>query len=157
MPNVFLKVNHWEQETFYSCVPACVRMVLDHHGIKQQESNLRNLLGSSPVLATPVVNIARIAPQWNFDVSVGKVDLKALKVILARDHLPIVVTDPFLMDYWKDSTVSLHAILIVGIDEDASEVHINDPSFQTPQKASLTRFENEWTNRVVLTAVSAKS
>lgn len=132
-------------------------MVLDHHGIKQQESNLRNLLGSSPVLATPVVNIARIAPQWNFDVSVGKVDLKALKVILARDHLPIVVTDPFLMDYWKDSTVSLHAILIVGIDEDASEVHINDPSFQTPQKASLTRFENEWTNRVVLTAVSAKS
>lgn len=157
MPNVFLTVNHWEQEKFYSCVPACIRMVLDYHGINQQESFIRTVLGSSPVSATPVVNIARIVPQWDFDVFIGRVELAALKVILARNHLPIVVTDPFLMDYWKDTTVSLHAILVVGIDEDASEVHVNDPYFQTPQKASLTQFENEWSNRVVLTAVSAKS
>ena len=157
MPNVFIRVNHWEQETFYSCVPACVRMVLDYHGITQQEHTLRNLLGTTPVLATPVINIVRIVPQWNFDVALGKVDYQSLRVILARNRLPIIVTDPFLMDYWKDSTVSLHAILVVGINEDADEVYINDPYFQTPQKASLSQFENDWSSRVVLTAVSSKT
>jgi ABC-type bacteriocin/lantibiotic exporter with double-glycine peptidase domain len=158
MPNVFLKVNHWEQEKFYSCVRACVRMVLDYHGIGRTESSLYNLLGTTPVLATPVINVARIAPApWNFTVSIGKFDLKHLKVILAGNQLPIVFTDPFLMDYWKDTSVPLHAVLIVGIDADAGEVHINDPYYQIPQKASLATFESQWSNKVVHTAVVRKS
>lgn len=156
MPNVFLKVNHWEQEQFYSCLPACVRMILGYHGVTQQESSLYHLLGTSPVLATPVVNVARIAPQWDFEVSIGKFEIKHLKVILASNRLPIVVTDPFLMDYWEDATVSLHAVLIVGIDENSGRVFINDPFYPFPQVASLNYFDSQWSNKVVHTAIARK-
>ena len=76
--------------------------------------------------------------------------------MLAGDRLPIVYTDPFLMDYWTDTSVPTHAVLIVGIDEEVGGVHINDPYFSSPQVASLKQFEIEWSNKVVHTVVTRK-
>jgi hypothetical protein len=44
MASVSLTVPHYEQEFGYSCLPACVRMVLAFHGQFHSEADLRQLL-----------------------------------------------------------------------------------------------------------------
>ena len=44
MPAVSLNVPHYKQEFNYSCVPACVRMVLAHFGKLHGEAEMRQVL-----------------------------------------------------------------------------------------------------------------
>jgi ABC-type bacteriocin/lantibiotic exporter with double-glycine peptidase domain len=44
MPNAWLNVPHYKQEFNYSCMAACVRMVLAHHGRSIAEVELREQL-----------------------------------------------------------------------------------------------------------------
>jgi ABC-type bacteriocin/lantibiotic exporter with double-glycine peptidase domain len=44
MPSAWLNVPHCKQELNYSCMAACVRMVLAHHGRPLAEAELRQLL-----------------------------------------------------------------------------------------------------------------
>ena len=44
MPSGWLNVPHFRQEHEYSCVAACARMVLAHHGDVRTEADLRTLL-----------------------------------------------------------------------------------------------------------------
>jgi hypothetical protein len=48
MPSSWLNVPHFRQELEYSCVPACVRMVLAHYGDIRTEADLRLLLDTEP-------------------------------------------------------------------------------------------------------------
>lgn len=48
MPNGWLNVPHFRQEHEYSCLAACVRMVLAHYGDTQTEVELRSLLDTRP-------------------------------------------------------------------------------------------------------------
>ncbi len=45
MPNAWLNVPHCKQEFNYSCMAACVRMVLAHHGRALPEAELVALPG----------------------------------------------------------------------------------------------------------------
>jgi hypothetical protein len=44
MPSSWLNVPHFHQELDYSCVAACVRMVLAHYGDIRTETEFRLLL-----------------------------------------------------------------------------------------------------------------
>jgi hypothetical protein len=48
MPSSWLTVPHFQQELEYSCVAACVRMVLAHYGESRTEAELRRLLDTQP-------------------------------------------------------------------------------------------------------------
>ena len=48
MPSSWLNVAHFQQEHDYSCVAACVRMVLAHFGDLRIEAELRSLLDTQP-------------------------------------------------------------------------------------------------------------
>lgn len=48
MPSGWLNVPHHQQELEYSCVAACVRMVLAHYGDIRTEAELRSLLDTQP-------------------------------------------------------------------------------------------------------------
>ncbi len=48
MPSSWLNVPHFLQEFEYSCVAACVRMVLAHYGDVRTEAELRSLLNTQP-------------------------------------------------------------------------------------------------------------
>ena len=49
MPSNLLNVPHFQQELEYSCVAACVRMVLAHFGDLRSEADLRALLDTQPL------------------------------------------------------------------------------------------------------------
>jgi ABC-type bacteriocin/lantibiotic exporter with double-glycine peptidase domain len=60
MPNSWLNVPHFQQEFDYSCVAACVRMVLAHYGDLRSEAELRELLDTQAT-GTRAGNIMRIS------------------------------------------------------------------------------------------------
>jgi ABC-type bacteriocin/lantibiotic exporter with double-glycine peptidase domain len=60
MPSAWLSVPHFQQELEYSCVAACARMVLAHHGDSRPEADLRLLLGTQPT-GTRAGNLMRLS------------------------------------------------------------------------------------------------
>ncbi|MDO4663569.1 MAG: C39 family peptidase [Erysipelotrichaceae bacterium] len=55
------------QEKGYFCVPACLQMVLDHHGIHVSQEQLAKEMNTSQVTGTEYVDLARVANKYIFD------------------------------------------------------------------------------------------
>jgi hypothetical protein len=60
MPSSWLNVPHFQQELEYSCVAACVRMVLAHYGDNRSEAEVRLLLDTQPT-GTRAGNVMRLS------------------------------------------------------------------------------------------------
>jgi len=65
MPSGWLNVPHFRQELEYSCVAACVRMVLAHYGDLRSEADIRSLLDTRPT-GTPARNVMRVSGPSTF-------------------------------------------------------------------------------------------
>ncbi len=139
MPVSWLSVLHCKQEFNYSCVAACVRMVLGHYGCPLTEDEIRQLLGTGPH-GTVARNIALLA-SVGFDVQIGRSTFVDLAAALAAGVPPIVFLETSLLDYW--SLQASHVAVLVGLD--VAAVYLNDPAFDTaPQQTSLTSFDLSW-------------
>src|ERR1700726_4458046 len=88
MPNISLSVAHCRQELEYSCIAACVRMVLAFHGRSFAEAELRQLLDTKSS-GTQARNVQRVA-SLGFDVQLGPSNLALLRAALAAGAPPIV-------------------------------------------------------------------
>src|SRR5262245_50637719 len=121
MPTGSLNVPHYKQEFPYSCVAACVRMVLEHHGLTQSEADLRQLLDTRPK-GTRVRNLLRLTG-LGVDIQLGPANLSQLEDSLALRQPPIAFVDTGPLDYWETDC----AHVVVGIDDTA--VWLNDPYF----------------------------
>ena len=139
MPNGWLNVPHFRQEFNYSCVAACVRMVLAHYGHNESEDNVRQLLGTTS-RGTRAANVASVV-QLGFDVRFGTTNLPQLQAMLAANVPPIIFLLTGTLDYWD--TNEAHAVVLIGVD--AASVHLNDPFFDTfSQQTSLASFQRAW-------------
>ena len=69
MPSSWLKVRHFRQELEYSCIPACVRMVLAHYGAIRTEADLRLLLDTKPTGRQPNPTIDTL---WRYTRAIGR-------------------------------------------------------------------------------------
>jgi len=128
MQKIFLNVTHFKQSKQYTCVPACVRMILDYLGFDLDEERLSEILSTTP-RGTKASNIARIQ-DIGVDVFLRSVSLFDLHNLL-REKVPCIV---FLwtgnLEYWNIDC--WHAVVVVGLEEDA--IYINDPFFLTRRK-----------------------
>src|SRR5260221_6049954 len=88
MPNGWLNVPHFQQEVDYSCIAACVRMVLAHYGDIRSEAELRSLLDTQPT-GTRAGNVMRVSGP-TFEVYLRPSNLVELQQILADQQPPIV-------------------------------------------------------------------
>lgn len=61
-----MRVPHLEQELDYSCLAACVRMVLAFYGCERTEAELRALLKTRPGGTSPRSGDGRL-PELGFD------------------------------------------------------------------------------------------
>jgi ABC-type bacteriocin/lantibiotic exporter with double-glycine peptidase domain len=148
MPSGSLNVPHYKQEFNYSCLAACVRMVLAYHGHQMAEADLRRLLGTGPQ-GTPARNLLAVA-SLGFDVQLACMNLAQLREALAAGLPPLVFVDTGPLDYWQ--TDCAHVAVVVGIDD--ASVYLNDPYFDTaPQQTSLTGFLRAWALNAHLTAI----
>ena len=139
MPNGWLNVPLFRQEFNYSCVAACVRMVMAYYGHNESEDNVRQLLGTKP-RGTRAANVTNIV-QLGFDVRFGASNLSQLQATLAANVPPIIFLLTGTLDYWE--TNEAHAVVLIGVD--AASAHLNDPFFDTfAQQTSLANFQQAW-------------
>lgn len=152
MPADSLNVPLFRQEFNYSCLAACVRMVLAFHGRSVAESELRQLLDTQPT-GTRARNLNSIV-NLGFDVQLNTSSLSLLREALATGLAPIVFVDTGSLDYWDVDCA--HVAVLVGIDDEV--VYLNDPYFEiAPQKTSLTSFLQAWAVNSHLAAIISSS
>lgn len=61
-----LSVPHFQQATSYTCLPACVRMVLSFLGYGHTESELATAFGTVPLLGTPPENVVSALEEMGY-------------------------------------------------------------------------------------------
>jgi len=141
MQKIFLNVTHFKQNKQYTCVPACVRMILDYLGFDLDEERISEILSTTP-RGTKAINITRLQ-DIGVDVVLRSASLFDLRNLL-REKVPCIV---FLwtgnLEYWD--MVCWHAVVIVGLEEDA--IYINDPFFSdAPKKVVIDSFLEAWSH-----------
>ncbi|MFO0843929.1 MAG: cysteine peptidase family C39 domain-containing protein [Gemmataceae bacterium] len=139
MPSASLSVPHYRQELPYSCVAACVRMVLAFHGQPHPEADLRQLLNTRPsgTRARGVLAVTSLG----FDAQFLTSNLAQLRDALVAGTPPIVFVDTGPLDYWQ--TDCAHVLVVVGLDDLTAS--FNDPFFDAaPQRSSLDSFLQAW-------------
>jgi ABC-type bacteriocin/lantibiotic exporter with double-glycine peptidase domain len=139
MPSNSLNVPRFQQELDYSCIAACVRMVLAYYGDVRSEADLRTLLNTQPT-GTRAGNIMRVSGPA-LEVYLRPSNLAELQAVLADNQPAIVFLQTGALEYW--SMDIFHTAVLVGLD--AVTVALNDPYFTAaPQMASLQSFEKAW-------------
>src|SRR5690348_11461830 len=98
MPSGWLNVPHFQQEFEYSCVAACVRMVLAHYGDVRTEAELRSLLDTQPT-GTRAGNLMRLSG-GAFEVYLRPSNLLEMQTTLAGDQPVIVFLKTGALEYW---------------------------------------------------------
>ncbi len=147
MSSSWLSVPHFQQELEYSCVAACVRMVLAHHGDIRTEAELRVLLDTQPG-GTRVGNVMRVSG-LAFEVYLRPSSLVELQTGLAANQPPIAFLKTGHLEFWSMDIA--HTAVVVAVD--ATIVALNDPYFAAaPQTTSLQSFEKAWAETGQFTA-----
>lgn len=135
-----MNVPHFQQEREYSCLAACVRMVLAFYGDNRSEDDLRRLL-KTRVTGTSPANVMLNLPGIGFVALV----FDGFQTILRQrisEGTPCIVhlwTDP--LPHWQDAVV--HAVVVTDIAADT--VVLNDPVQTTPATpVPLDAFLQAW-------------
>lgn len=135
-----MNVPHFEQELHYSCLPACVRMVLAYYGRTVPEAELRTLLKTRVSGTSPVQVMLRL-PEIGVDAVVQMASLSVLQQHLENGR-PCIVhlwTEP--LPYWQDAVI--HAVTVTELTD--SQVLVNDPAFSSgSMMISREQFLQAW-------------
>lgn len=140
MPRLSIPVPHYQQERDYSCVPACVRMVLAFYGQDHAESDLRALL-KTRAAGTSGANAMLKLPGLGFDVAVTSATFYELEQSIRTGTPCIVQVWTEHLSYWDVSW--MHDVVVVGFDDDI--VLVNDPAFPgAPRAVPYDEFMAAW-------------
>ncbi len=131
------KLPFYRQEKPYSCVPACLRMVLAVQGCVVIESELRELCDCT-FLGTEALNAVDALRKMGFSNS-SKCNMKTTELMVALNAglYPIVFVNLLPID----SVNNPHAIIVTAIDED--EVNVCDP-LQGERLLPRSTFDTAW-------------
>ena len=134
-----------KQETRYSCVPACLRMVLAGFGLEITERELRERCDSTPFNGTNALQAVDAARQLGFTGTAKyNLSLEDLRGLVADGHFPLVFVDLRPIDGVRDS----HALVILSISE--QEAVALDP-LSGERTLPMRVFDSAWTMALNLT------
>lgn len=131
------KLPFYKQETPFSCVPACLRMVLSEQGFTLSEAELRDLCDCTP-LGTEALKAVDALRQLGFKQS-AKLTLNLLELtnIIDLGLFPIVFVNLIPIDGIRGG----HSIIIVGVE--SNQVSVYDP-LQGERILDRSTFEAAW-------------
>ncbi|MBN1352471.1 C39 family peptidase [candidate division KSB1 bacterium] len=90
MPNIFINKPHYKQETDISCIPACLKMLLEFFNIKVSEAELRTKLKTKPS-GTHIINILSLSEIYSIYAKIEFWSLEELKTYLNDNKIPCIV------------------------------------------------------------------
>jgi ABC-type bacteriocin/lantibiotic exporter with double-glycine peptidase domain len=130
-----------KQETRYSCVPACLRMVLGSFGLDLTEDDLRARCDCTSLYGTDALKAVEATRQLGF-AGTAKYTLSPseLRTLVSIGHYLIVFVDLRPIDGIADN----HALVIIGFSP--QEVTVLDP-ISGERMLSLQTFHTAWAMR----------
>ena len=137
-----LPVPHFQQATSYTCIPACVRMVLAYHGKQYSEQELAFALQTIPLVGTLPENVAPLLEDWGHNVRwFEHGTIEQLTKLLAQ-NLPTII---FVRSADLPGGGSgLHALVVIGIEY--RSVILLDPTRKKELRLRIKEFIRIWTN-----------
>ncbi|MFZ4660356.1 MAG: C39 family peptidase [Caldilineaceae bacterium] len=136
-----LNVPHFKQEASYTCLPACIRMVLAFLGKSYTEHELAKAFQTIPWVGTLPENVTPVLEEWGYIVrwfENGTVD-HITRIVAQR--LPVIA---FVRAADLPHGVGgFHAVVIVKID--SRSVILLDPTLDTEWRLSTKEFSRIWT------------
>lgn len=131
MPVVSIKKPHHKQERSMSCLPACVKMLLDFLGESTEETTLRELLETTDD-GTAVISVLELNTSLpDVKVEIYNWSVASLRWYLETNRKPcIVAVRTTALPHWN-KIIILHAIVVHGFDNE--HLLINDPFFDEKQ------------------------
>ena len=144
-----LKPPFHKQETLYSCVPACLRMVLSSFGVDLSENALRTRCDCTPygtdaLMAVDAARVLGFVKTAKYTFS-----LEELKTVVRDGYYPIVFVDLNPLD----GLDAIHAMVIVDVSE--QEVVVLDP-LQGERHFPVYVFTAAWARRHNLAILVAR-
>jgi ABC-type bacteriocin/lantibiotic exporter with double-glycine peptidase domain len=137
-----LSVPHYRQSLPYTCLPACVRMVLAYRGREHTEQALAQAFGTVPFLGTLPENVISGIEQLGFHALwFENASLERLLNLLALDWPVIIFLRAADLPH---ELAGLHAVVVVGIADE--QVACLDPNLDHELVLPLTTFLQIWTN-----------
>ncbi len=135
-----IPVPHFQQETPYTCLPACIRMVLAFLGDDQSEQKLVLAFQTAPGWGTLPEHIETTLTTWGYGVRWFEgATLERLEQLHAN-NFPVIA---FLRAVdLPHGTGGLHAVVIV--DSDEQTITCLDPVLDHDLKLDLAEFLRIW-------------
>lgn len=135
-----MNVPHFQQELDYSCLPACVRMVLAFYGSDHSESELRGLLKTRQGGTSPA-NVLMRLPALGFNVELPDASLVYLHEQTHATRPCIVHVWTGALPYWKYE--SIHCLVMTEVTE--ANVLCHDPDLDSgPISILIEDFMRAW-------------
>jgi ABC-type bacteriocin/lantibiotic exporter with double-glycine peptidase domain len=129
-----------KQETRYSCVPACLRMVFGSFGVDIAEGELRERCDCT-YYGTDALKAIDAARQFGFTgTAKHNLTLEELRKIVADGRHPIVFVDLTPIDGTED----IHTLVVVAVSQ--YEVSVLDP-LKGERLLPLQAFNTAWALR----------
>jgi ABC-type bacteriocin/lantibiotic exporter with double-glycine peptidase domain len=152
VPMHLLDVPYLQQIEPGGCLPACIAMVLAYLEQPALQEDISRQIGALP-WGTPASNVRRLAG-WGFQVRYDTSSLRELQTFLAAGSPPIAFLRTVDLPYAQVDAP--HAVVIVGIHDDA--VYLLDPDYpdQTPVVVSIGDFALAWSHFDQLCAIISK-
>jgi ABC-type bacteriocin/lantibiotic exporter with double-glycine peptidase domain len=137
-----LKVPHFRQEYPYTCLPACIRMVLAYRGKKHSERQIALACQTLPPFGTQPEAVEDGLKALGYQCRWFEgTTTKKLRELLTNDWPVIIFV--YAADLHRGGS-GLHAVVLVDLDDSA--VLLLDPAQNRPTKLSLKTFEILWAN-----------
>lgn len=134
------KPQFHKQETRYSCVPACLRMVLGSFGVDIPEADLRRRCDCTPY-GTDALMVVDVARQLGFArTAKHTIEIDELRAVLTDGHRPIVFVDLGPIDGIED----VHAVVVVSASQ--HQIIVLDP-LKGERSLLLQAFTTAWAMR----------
>lgn len=135
-----MNVPHFQQELDYSCLPACVCMVLAYYGEQRPETDLRRLL-KTRVTGTSPANVMIRLPDIGFQAIVMDASRFELRRRINLGEPCVVHVWTAALPHWREDVV--HAVVVTDLDDET--VWINDPILDFgPTPIPLQAFLTAW-------------
>jgi ABC-type bacteriocin/lantibiotic exporter with double-glycine peptidase domain len=136
------KVPFFKQEAWYTCGPACMRMVLAFLDITKREEEITDVCDTTELGTTPTQISEGFAILGIKASSVKNANIEELKNEIKEGRPVIVLIDPSSINGGISGFG--HFILIVGIKDDVIEYHDPDEPEGKNLKCDFEAFIRAW-------------
>ncbi|MCU0645513.1 MAG: cysteine peptidase family C39 domain-containing protein [bacterium] len=121
-----------KQEKSYSCMVACLRMVLEFYGVTEEEKTLR-IKSKTKFYGTHPIHIVECAKFYGFDAYAGSLTLNKLQE-LTDQNIPVITNilkfdgDDFYIHSVVVYQMEQHTVYV--LDPEDGEKHMNKDLFE---------------------------